>query len=334
MHTPNRRKDDMATTRKTMVDKAGRTIEMQSTPDRPFDPAFDSFLVLHENGCDNHTLTLVLKVHMKQVVPTTLTLPPIGPLTLPFPDFNKRLFAIKPWTPADFAAFSKGFLSQCAHWTHKFWLTPPAGFTGLDYKHGGRTVRPNIYCHLFVDLVGSPGGAHRTIEVVNLDQAAAARNLSKPVGKLDASDFRSTDRTYDSLDTKPVPIPFPDDKGKSHSLNRSTIAHEVGHALGLPHAGVSQGAPGCGLAVVADALLPKSVKEGASFPGILKGGSNSNACYGHSGPVKVGSNVMGYGLEFDETNATPWLDRIALHTGTKAKDWKVSVKHKIPPKFL
>ena len=39
----------MATTRKSIVDKAGRTIEMKSTPDRPYDPAFDSFLVLHEN---------------------------------------------------------------------------------------------------------------------------------------------------------------------------------------------------------------------------------------------------------------------------------------------
>jgi len=26
---------------------------------------------------------------------------------------------------------------------------------------------------------------------------------------------------------------------------------------------------------------------------------------------------MGYGLEFDETNPKPWLDRVALHTGTK-----------------
>jgi hypothetical protein len=41
---------------------------------------------------------------------------------------------------------------------------------------------------------------------------------------------------------------------------------------------------------------------------------------------------MGYGLEFDATNATPWLDRIALHTGTRAADWKVSVKKKVPPR--
>jgi hypothetical protein len=167
----------MAATRKTIVDKSGRTIEMRSTPDRPFDPAFDSFLILHENGCDNHTLTLVLKVHLKQVVPTSFNLPLLGTLTLPFPDFNKKAFVIKPWTAADFSAFTKAFLAQCAHWTNKFWLTPPATFSALDYKLGSRAVRPNIYCHLHVDLVGSVGDAHRTIEVVNLDKAAAARQL-------------------------------------------------------------------------------------------------------------------------------------------------------------
>src|SRR5262249_53810209 len=194
----------MATTRKTIVDKSGRTIEMRSTPDFAFDPAFDSFLILHENGCDNHTLTLVLKVHLKQVAPTSFNIPFLGKLTLPFPDADDTPFAIKPWNPADFSAFTRSFLRQCAHWTNKFWLTPPATFSGLDYKLGKSTVRPNIYCHLHVDLVGSPGDAHRTIEVVNLDRAAAARQLGKKVSDLDASDFRSTDRTYDSLDVKPV----------------------------------------------------------------------------------------------------------------------------------
>jgi hypothetical protein len=323
----------MATTRKTIVDPAGRTIEMRSTPDRPFDPAFDSYLILHENGCDNHTLTLVLKIHLNQVAPTTIRLPFIGPLTLPFPDYNKVPFAIKAWTAGDFSAFTGSFRRQCAHWTNKFWLTPPAGFAGFDYKFAGRTVRPNIYCHLHIDLVGA-GAGHRSIDVVNLDKAAAARQLGKKVSDLNASDFRSTDRTYDSLDVKPVPRPFRDETGKTHTLNRSTIAHEIGHALGLPHIGVSHGAPGCGLAVVADGLLPKSVKEGASFPAVLKGGSNSDACYGTGAAATAGSNVMGYGLEFDETNAKPWLDRIALHTATKATDWKVSVKRKVPPKFL
>jgi hypothetical protein len=85
------------------------------------------------------------------------------------------------------------------------------------------------------------------------------------------------------------------------------------------------------VAVLADSLLPKSVTSNASFPALYKGAGNSQACYGSSGPVGLGSNVMGYGLGFDHTNAKPWLDRIALHTKTRASDWKVSVKTRVSP---
>lgn len=306
---------------------------MQAAPNFSNDTAFDSFLILKENGSDNHTLTLVLKMHMNQVSPLSVNLPWLGQVTFPFADFNGTMFNIKPWTGADFAAFRKSFLHHCAHWNDKFWLIPPAGFTGLDYKLGSRTVRPNIYCHLFVSVLGSGTGAHRKIDIVNLDKKAAASQLGKKEADLNASDFRSDSATYDSLDVKPVPLPYKDQTGTTHRMNRSTIAHEIGHALGLPHTGVSHGAPLCGLSILAESL-PALVTSSASFPALYKGGSNSQVCYGHSGPASLGANVMGFGLEFDATNAQPWLDRIALHTGTKAADWKVSVKHKVTPKFL
>ena len=88
-------------------------------------------------------------------------------------------------------------------------MEPPAGFTGYDYKLGPRTVRPNVYCHLYVDLVNSAAAAHRTINIVNLDRTAAASMLGKRERDLNATDFRSDSATYDSLDVKPVPRPFP-----------------------------------------------------------------------------------------------------------------------------
>jgi hypothetical protein len=327
----------MATPRTTITDRAGRIIEMQATPAYNNDAAFDSYLILKENGCDNHTLTLVLKLHLNKVEPTTIRLPLVGKLQLPYPDWDGTYFAIKPWDGTAYSAFQRQFLRQCAYWNDKFWLIPPAGFTGLDYKFGGRTIRPNIYCHLYVSVVATAGGSHRTFSIVNLDKPSAARQLRKSEKDLDASDFRSDSVTYDSLDTRPVPLPFEDNKGKVHSkVPRSTIAHEIGHALGLPHIGVSHGAgaPQCQVAVLADSLLPKSITSHASFPALYKGAGNSQACYGSSGPASLGKNVMGYGLEFDHTNAQPWLDRIALHTKTRASDWKVSVKTRVAPKRI
>ena len=307
---------------------------MKATPAFQFDAAFDSFLILHENGSDNHTLTLVLKLHLNKVSPMSVPLPFLGRVTLPFADADGTLFAIKPWTTTDFSCFTRQFLRQCAMWNDKFWLIPPAGFSGLDVKLGGRTVRPNIYCHLFVAIVGSAAGSHRTIDVVNLDRRTAARQLGKRERDLNATDFRSHEGLYDSVDVKPVPIPFQDETGTTHRLNRSTIAHEVGHALGLPHIGVAHSSPVCQVAIIADALLPTSITTNPSFPALLSGSSNSMACYGHSGHLSLGANIMGFGARFDASNAQPWIDRIALHTGIRKEDWKASVGKRLPPKFL
>lgn len=324
----------MATPRATITDRAGRIIEMQATPDFQFDSAFDSYLILKENGCDNHTLTLVLKIFVNKISPLSVRLPFVGNLTLPFGDADGTPFAIQPWTGTAYSTFRNSFLRQCRHWNDKFWLIPPAGFTGLDYKQGGRTIRPNIYCHLYVSLVAAAGGSHRSIDLVNLDKQAAARQLGKRAGKLDSGDFRSHEGLYDSLDTTNSKMPYSDDKGKSHRVNHSTIAHEIGHALGLPHIGVTQGATSCKLAVFFDSILPTSVTSHASYPAIYQGASNSHACYGHSGPKTLGANIMGYGMQFDASNAQPWLDRIALHTKTRAGDWKVSVKTRELPRKI
>jgi hypothetical protein len=39
---------------------------------------------------------------------------------------------------------------------------------------------------------------------------------------------------------------------------------------------------------------------------------------------------MGYGMKFEEVNAKPWIERVAMHTNTLASDWKVSLSLILP----
>lgn len=309
--------------------KSGAVTEMScaASASGGFSVAYDSSLIL-KDGTQNHTLTLVLKINLNQMLPQIL------PASLRLPIFDAdtppRMFLIRPWQIAEWNQFIIRFKREAAKWNDNFWLIPPAGFSKLDVKVGHRTVRPNIYCHLYISVVNSSSAAHRSINVVNLDIRDAKTRYSLKDSDLDSGAFRSDADNYDVLDVKTRQQWSQDNTGTWHVADKySTVAHEIGHALGLPHIGVTQQNHLCQLAIFFDANVPNP----SALPALFNGGSNAQACYGQLGAPSLGANVMGSGSSFDESNAAPWASRIALHTGTKPEDWTVS-RRKVTPTFI
>ncbi len=273
---------------------------------------FDSYFGTNAHPSQNHALKLYLRVNLRPVS---------GKATAP--DTTRKHYPVKDWSSDEWSRFAAMFERQSDLWNRRFWLIPPRSFSLLDDKRGGRAVRPNVQCSLFTEVVNSVSSAHRTIEVVNLDidRVKEQEGISAP----SSGTYRSNSTHLDSLDIQPRNTRYEDDQGVERTIkNYYTIAHELGHAIGLPHIGVLKSRPQCAFAI---ALKAEGVKNVSSH---LRRGANAKVCYGEFDSLGLAENIMGLGTRFEEINAQPWLVRIAMHTNTLASDWKVVLQPTVP----
>ena len=99
--------------------------------------------------------------------------------------------------------------------------------------------------------------------------------------------------------------------------SNAVVAHEMGHALGLPHIGLMN----------ADSTCSREV-EGGKIDRILRAlnikgyDGNTEACYSGESPADT-ANIMGKGSAISIQNTDPWRIRVAQHTHTPIGDWAV-----------
>ncbi len=241
--------------------------------------SFDSELSNPRIQDNESTLTLVIKLHLRQMNPTgtaaTGTLRDSG-----------QNYAIQRWDADSWSSFT-GRVTRMVDgvWDAKQFLTPPATLPATILREMtypgplGSGKAPYVTCNLDTRLQNSARGSHASLRCYRLDasETKTFRSFIQPSSGRDGGILVDRDVYYE--------IYFDADGLRFFN----TIAHEIGHVLGLNHPG---------------------------------GNSNTAAAYGRPGTPEY-REVMGFGSNITPRQAAPWKARIKMHTDYR-HEWNVT----------
>lgn len=224
-----------------------------------------------------------------------------------------RPVEVRDWQTGEFEMF-KAFVKATAEqfWDNtKLCLVPPPECRDLFFPKVNPTHQLNVDCRFEIVWADGFSDAHIVFWGTCLGSNFPANNSSitsfagRGLGSLDTGDFLPSVTMSNDIGIAGPNTPV-------GQLN--IIWHEFGHALGLPHIGVTSRHQPC--------LQAMANSNDGNFP----------ACYLGPNPDES-LNVMGSGDKVSTRNSLPWFLRAPLHTGTFLADWRVCLPGR-PPRRL
>jgi len=187
---------------------------------------------------------------------------------------------------------------------------------GLNVPMGIKaTHQANVECDFRIEWSRNTSDAHVAVYAARLPMSAntICSWMSPGSRKKPGRGFLST--------TSLTPANFGMCSGRLASgactpaTTNAVVAHEMGHAIGLPHIGVMHSGSTCSREI-----------EGGKMDRFLRAigvkgyDANIKSCYTGDSPADS-ANVMGQGSTISIENSDPWRIRIAQHTHTRVADW-------------